>query len=315
MKKKNIFNLKNLNILNDGINSCTYLLNIKKNKKYILKKYKRENKLKRFNREKFFIDNLTKRNVKNIPKIIYSNKNAKYIILDYIDGCQIKSFFLKNLLDSAKFINKINSPPNNRIKKYKFKAIDACFTVNNHISLIENKIKKIKTIKCSDKNLQLKLKSFIWNKVIPAWNYQKRKIKLAYKNKLNKNIPNEEILLSPSDFGFRNMLKKKNQIYFLDFEYAGIDDGVKLVCDFFLQPDVHVPKKYINLFINKSFNKKTHINYKKRLETVFLSHAIKWCCIILNIFFSPSLNNIDYILKKNALKKSIRYYNFYFKSL
>ena len=102
---------------------------------------------------------------------------------------------------------------------------------------------------------------------------------------ISKKISDKEIILSPSDFGFRNMLKKNKKTYFFDFEYAGLDDGVKLICDYFLQPDVRVPKKYLNLFIENLINERNKKVFTKRLKDVFLSHAIKWCCIILNVFF------------------------------
>ena len=43
--------------------------------------------------------------------------------------------------------------------------------------------------------------------------------------------------MSPSDFGFHNVIKKDDFLYFIDFEYAGLDDPVKLICDFYCQPD------------------------------------------------------------------------------
>ncbi|HTX59633.1 MAG TPA: aminoglycoside phosphotransferase family protein, partial [Verrucomicrobiae bacterium] len=42
--------------------------------------------------------------------------------------------------------------------------------------------------------------------------------------------------LSPSDFGFHNALVREGRLIFLDFEYFGWDDPVKLVADFVLHP-------------------------------------------------------------------------------
>ena len=44
-------------------------------------------------------------------------------------------------------------------------------------------------------------------------------------------------VLSPSDFGFHNaILKESGDLVFLDFEYFGRDDPVKLMADFIWHP-------------------------------------------------------------------------------
>ncbi|MFX9699951.1 hypothetical protein ABTP10_19680, partial [Acinetobacter baumannii] len=48
--------------------------------------------------------------------------------------------------------------------------------------------------------------------------------------------------LSPSDFGFHNAVQRpEGQIVFVDFEYFGWDDPVKLTCDFMLHPGMDLP--------------------------------------------------------------------------
>ena len=39
--------------------------------------------------------------------------------------------------------------------------------------------------------------------------------------------------MSPSDFGLQNTLFTKNKLFFIDFEYAGLDDPAKCLLDFF----------------------------------------------------------------------------------
>ena len=48
--------------------------------------------------------------------------------------------------------------------------------------------------------------------------------------------------LSPSDFGLHNALRTKDgQLRFIDFEYFGWDDPVKLVSDTAIQPGSSLP--------------------------------------------------------------------------
>ena len=59
--------------------------------------------------------------------------------------------------------------------------------------------------------------------------------KLKIYKTLFKKTNNDHLILSPSDFGFHNTIKSK-KLYFIDFEYFGLDDPVKLVIDFILHP-------------------------------------------------------------------------------
>ena len=43
-------------------------------------------------------------------------------------------------------------------------------------------------------------------------------------------------ILSPSDIGFHNTLKCRNKIFFIDFEYFGLDDPIKITSDFIIHP-------------------------------------------------------------------------------
>jgi thiamine kinase-like enzyme len=66
-----------------------------------------------------------------------------------------------------------------------------------------------------------------------------------------KKIDNKYLIVSPSDLGFHNILKYKKKLYFYDFEYAGLDDPIKLICDFFWHPGNNMSKKLKDRFLYK----------------------------------------------------------------
>ena len=47
-----------------------------------------------------------------------------------------------------------------------------------------------------------------------------------FQNSILKKIDEEDSILSPSDFGFHNIISKNQKLYFIDFEYAGWDDQI-----------------------------------------------------------------------------------------
>lgn len=99
-------------------------------------------------------------------------------------------------------------------------------------------------------------------------------------------LPEASRCVSPSDFGFHNVLARPSgELCFLDFEYAGWDDPAKMVNDFFWQPAVPVPRAYYPGFLERC------VGYsddppRMALRTRILMpiFGIKWCCIVLNEF-------------------------------
>ena len=108
------------------------------------------------------------------------------------------------------------------------------------------------------------------------------------------------MILSPSDFGFHNMIIKNNKIFFIDFEYCGLDDPKKLVCDFICQPNLQLNLKQKKYFLNLiSTDSDFNIKSFDLIEDLLLIARFKWCLIILN----------DFILEKENLRKFSGFYS------
>ena len=123
------------------------------------------------------------------------------------------------------------------------------------------------------------------------------------------------MIVSPSDIGFHNIIKNEKKLIFIDFEYAGLDDPLKLICDFLAQPDQKLTALQKKQFIENelfSKNKISNINYLVNLFLPF--HKLKWCCIMLNEIRSVSqkkqkIGSQKKILFKNQINKTINYFN------
>lgn len=92
--------------------------------------------------------------------------------------------------------------------------------------------------------------------------------------------------LSPSDFGFHNALQRPDgRVVFLDFEYFGWDDPVKLTCDFMLHPGMNLPAGLALQFrdgIVGLFGAER--NFDTRLRACLPLYALRWTMILLNEF-------------------------------
>lgn len=92
--------------------------------------------------------------------------------------------------------------------------------------------------------------------------------------------------LSPSDFGFHNTIRRPDgSLVFIDFEYFGWDDPVKLVADFLWHPAMHLSRAERTRF----FDGATALfagepGFSRRFQLTFPLYGIRWALIMLNEF-------------------------------
>ena len=113
----------------------------------------------------------------------------------------------------------------------------------------------------------------------------------------NQGIPWDQDLLekyrtlSPCDFGFHNALRSpQGAMFFLDFEYFGWDDPVKMVADFLWHPAMSLTEDCKARFIHRMqsvFNDDQA--FKTRLKALSPLFGLKWCLIILNEFVNVDM--------------------------
>ena len=211
-------------IINSGNNNIIVIKNRKK--KYVLKKY--FNETLRLKREIYFLNYCKLINYKNCPKIIYYSEKLNYSILNYIDGEPLSNSKKtnKNLIEAYQaFINSINC---NSSFDYKMTAKESAFSIKQHLSIIKSRL-----------DLYLGLSKKISNdcfEILSLLNFQFNLL-VKKNHKELRNLSNMiNPIISPSDVGFHNTLFNDKEYFFVDFEYSGLDDPAKMICDFFLQP-------------------------------------------------------------------------------
>lgn len=107
----------------------------------------------------------------------------------------------------------------------------------------------------------------------------------------NRDLPRQRRTLSPCDFGFHNALRTPaGNMVFLDFEYFGWDDPVKMVADFLWHPGMSLAEAQKEDFIARMqdvFGEDPE--YRPRLETLSPLFGLKWCLIMLNEFVAVDM--------------------------
>ena len=167
-------------------------------------------------------------------------------------------------------------------------ASDACFSLMDYLRTVERRLIRLERMAESVDFEQFKLDLFLENEFRPV--FAEIKDRVCALSNLNLNLTLSERILSPSDHGFHNAIKRADGRWiFVDFEYAGWDDPAKMLADACLHPGVPIPP-----FLRESFIERVLSFWDKdgrlgdRLRVVYPLVGLKWCLIILNEFVPVS---------------------------
>ncbi len=90
----------------------------------------------------------------------------------------------------------------------------------------------------------------------------------------------------PSDFGFHNSLRRRDgSLAFIDFEYFGWDDPVKLIADILLHPDKMLSppqRKRLRQAAGRQYGEDA--TFFLRLDAYLPLFGVRWVLIMLNEF-------------------------------
>ena len=263
-----------------------------RNGAWILKEYHNspEDSRDRLGTEYGFLEFLNKHGIRNIPRPLACDHERKFGLYSFISGESVFTISSEYIQQVADFIYSINLLKKKASNKNINPGSEACFSFNDHIQVISNRLKTLLQIdKKTHEDEQVK--KLVGEKLLPT--FQKLEKSLRYRLSLEfleRKLDPSERILSPSDLGFHNVLVDNNSLYFLDFEYAGWDDPAKLICDFYCQPELPVTFEQAETFrmLLGQALKLTDAN----LRTIELLpfYRLKWCCIILNEFRQNDCN-------------------------
>ncbi len=292
-----------------GFNSLIYKV-ITKEREYLAKKYiTRDGDLRdRFQTEFFGISFLWSNGIRAIPEPICGDKEKRIAIYRFINGNKLnpEEITENEIYQALGLLREMHRLTTKKEAKEQPIASEACFKIKDYIDCVEERIGKLMVL--SGKNdIFEALKSYLEKDFIPFFTYIKEFVeKEARRLNIDTDRPIEENekTLSPSDFGFHNVIKKEDgSLVFIDFEYYGWDDSVKLIADFYLQPAVPVPLIYRKVFFEGVYEYLKNKNLFKRLPLVYPILSLKWCLIILNAFLRQTSDEICAKQLKKAKNK------------
>jgi len=260
------------------------------------------------------LDFLWKNNIRCIPEPIKMNRKEKCAVYQYIEGRSIKpeKVTISDTDDIVHFLTKLKELRWVKGSEIHSHASEACFSVKSIARNIKKRLDRLSHVK-DESEIYLLLFEFLLEEFVPSFH----KIIKWCRTEMNhndiswdKDIQKEEITLSPSDYGFHNiLLREDNRLIFLDFEYFGWDDPAKMICDFLLHPanNLYLNEHLKNRFVSQILVKFKEFKYlSERMKIVYPLYGLKWCMIFLNEFVPEHLSRRQFSSKQKFDRNDIQ---------
>jgi len=294
-----------INKIKSGRNSKVYKVANNDNEYFCLKIYKeicKADTRKRALTEFKFLKYLQDNEIQNTPKYIVGSTKERWSLLSWIPGVQPKVLKNKEIQDIAKFILKINKHKKGKgLDFYASEALTSIDTLSNSINGRFRRITQMQPHTKAEEEMKKWLETEFKTYADKKMNQLNSKAK-----ELHWKITEEELIHSQSDVGIHNSIKKEEELYFVDFEYAGIDDVSKVISDWVNHPEYRFNKEQETLLLEsiKPIESKIGIKWKSRYYDIREIIQIKWIMIMLNCFGDGRENEEYYEKVVEYFKKS-----------
>jgi hypothetical protein len=160
-------------------------------------------------------------------------------------------------------------------------AAEACFTIPDVVHNLRSRLAQLEALR-EEGPAYAALRQFLTRELRPALEAFAAQAEATRLGVLDQRFRT----LSPSDLGFHNALRQMDgRVIFLDFEYFGWDDPVKMLCDAELHPRMQLPveqRRRMALGFDRVFGDDPQ--WRRRIDVLYPLFALKWCLIILNEF-------------------------------
>lgn len=289
--------------LSGGKNSEVLRLDFEGQPSLILKQYPRDGRF-RVERESDFLAYLE--TIENIctPRLVTTLPEANRTIITYINGEPLNpssAIPREHWLQCLNFIETIQQGRNSQTAKDLRPATDAAFSLQSHLGITTRR--RNQCLERAQQEPDSKLSR--WIKTDLENLFQKLARCLIGLPSFKTELPNQDRILSPSDFGLHNaLLQSDARLAYYDFEYAGWDDPAKTWSDFFLQPRFPAPHSLRTIAadqLTKQLKNEAKDAFIERLPFVFACCSLNWIYIILNRNWSPQTPCIELERLKNEL--------------
>jgi hypothetical protein len=212
-----------------------------------------------------------------VPRPVAIDRARRVAAYSWLEGRPVSDVTLRDIDLLADFTAQLHSLCGQSGAIALPDAVEACFDEQSMLDQIRQRFDRLTHIQ--DEPM---LREFLLAHFAPVLDAERRRVQLSERTRRRRFSRT----LSPSDFGFHNALRSSvSSIAFLDFEYFGWDEPVKLVADVCWHPAMSLSVEMQEHFIKRCIEiyRDDH-RFERRLRASFALYGLRWCLIVLNEF-------------------------------
>jgi hypothetical protein len=224
-------------LLGGGRNSRIYHVR-HGNREFALKQYpsKRDDPRDRLSTEMGALHLMQRHHVESVPRVVGVDRDRNYALLTWIEGSEVAAVEDRDIDAAVAFLAAIHALRDAPFAAAQPLAAEACLSGREIERQIEERLVRLRALAAEEPGLA----DFLAQSFAPAFTLAAGRARRAMEAAgldFAAELPQEWRSLVPSDFGFHNSLRRGDgSLAFIDFEYFGWDDPVKLTADILLHP-------------------------------------------------------------------------------
>jgi hypothetical protein len=230
------------------------------------------------------LDLMERYRIDTVPRVAGVDRKRGFALLSWINGTPVTEIAAPDIDAAAHFLEAIHALRSTPWAKEQPPAAEACFCGAEIERQIRARLTRLLSIRD-----EKALASFLNKDFVPVLEGESSNAKAKIQATgldFMADLPQEWRSLVPSDFGFHNSLRRKDgSLAFVDFEYFGWDDPVKLSADILLHPGRTLAPEQRRRFRRAARQLYGgDPSFAKRLDAYLLLFGLRWVLILLNEF-------------------------------
>jgi hypothetical protein len=223
--------------------------------------------------------------IETVPRVLGVDAERGYALLSWLDGISIGTISDADIDAAIAFLHAIHGLRTTPWAGQQPLAAEACLRGEEIVRQIGGRLTRLKEVATNEPELSDFI-GFYLSPQIEAAIHEAREQVRSVGLDFAAELPQEWRSLVPSDFGFHNSLRLSDgTLAFVDFEYFGWDDPVKLVADIMLHPGHELQasqrKRFRELAVSLYGADE---GFAHRLSAYLPLFGLRWVLIVLNEF-------------------------------
>jgi hypothetical protein len=221
----------------------------------------------------------------SVPRVIAVDCKHNFALLSWLEGDRIAGVGDTDIDQAAAFLKIIHAMRNRAAADFRRDAAEACFSGAEIEAQIRRRLAVLHS-QCAGERDLLPFLSGSFEPLLEHLAHEAKGKMAAAGLDFRAPLPQEKRSLVPSDFGFHNALRRADgTLGFVDFEYFGWDDPVKLTADVLHHPGTPLGRLQHDRFRSAALAiYGADASFGARLHALYPLFGLRWALIVLNEF-------------------------------